>query len=200
MSNTLSILEDIKNELHDCTRCSLHEKRKNIVFGEGNPAAEIVFVGEGPGENEDNTGRPFVGRAGQLLDKMIIAMGLKRSDVFISNIVKCRPPNNRVPQQDEATACKQFVIKEITAIQPKIVVTLGMSATKHLISIAEKTTMGNIHGKFFNGSWTEIPSVIQVVPTYHPAALLRNEQLKQPTWQDLQKVINFLKTGEVNAF
>ena len=193
MASALPVLNQIKQELADCQQCKLHEKRTKIVFGEGNPEARIVFVGEGPGENEDKTGRPFVGRAGQLLDKMIEAMGYTRSDVYITNVVKCRPPDNRVPETDEVACCSKYMRQELTAIDPDIIIPLGLSASKAVLGLDSKTKMGDIRGKFKVKSFDRPTKGNVVMPTYHPAALLRNENLKAPTWEDLQKAMSYLK-------
>jgi uracil-DNA glycosylase family 4 len=180
-------------ELQDC---KLHQKRTKIVFGEGNPKAKIVFVGEGPGENEDKTGRPFVGQAGQLLDKMIAAMGYTRDDVYITNVVKCRPPDNRVPEADEVAMCSKYMRQEIRAIEPDIVIPLGLSASKAVLRMPATTKMGDIRGKFYPLYETNFDPPTLVMPTYHPAALLRNDNLKAPTWEDLQKIMSYLKRTE----
>lgn len=174
-------LESIRAEIGDCTRCQLCKGRTNIVFGVGNPKADLMFVGEAPGRDEDLQGEPFVGRAGQLLTKMIEAMGLKRSDIYIGNIVKCRPPDNRLPEPDEAATCLPFLLKQIESIRPKFIITLGNLATQTLL--ATKVGITQLHGKFqdFHG--------IQLMPTYHPAFLLRNPNMKKPCWEDLQQVM-----------
>ena len=177
-------LEEIREEIGDCTRCKLHQGRTNIVFGEGNPKARLVFVGEGPGEEEDKQGRPFVGRAGQLLTKIIIAMGLRRSDVYICNVVKCRPPGNRSPEPDEAGTCEQYLFKQLRAIDPDIIVCLGSVAAQSVLRIKEK--LGNLRGKFHSYGRAK------VMVTYHPAALLRNPGYKKPLWDDMQIVIKEL--------
>lgn len=177
-------LEEIRAEIGDCTRCKLHKGRKNIVFGEGNPKAKLVFVGEGPGEEEDKQGRPFVGRAGQLLTKVIDAMGVKRSDVYICNVVKCRPPGNRSPEPDETEICGQFLFKQIRAIDPDIVVCLGNAAAQSVLKTKDK--LGNLRGKFHSYGRAKL------MVTYHPAALLRNPGFKKPMWDDMQLVIKEL--------
>lgn len=179
-----SSLDQIQKEIGDCHRCKLCEKRTHIVFGEGNPNARLMFVGEGPGEQEDLQGRPFVGRAGQLLDKIIEAMGLKRSDVFIANVVKCRPPNNRLPEPDEVSACKPFLLKQIEVIKPEIIVALGSTALKCLFRPDVQIT--KMRGKFtdFNG--------VKLMPTYHPAYLLRNPPAKKDVWEDMKVVMKEL--------
>lgn len=178
-------LPQIQADLGNCTRCKLHHSRTNIVFGEGNPNAEIMFIGEGPGETEDLQGRPFVGRAGQLLDKIIEAMGYKRADVYIANVVKSRPPNNRPPEQDEIAACSPFLFRQITAIQPKILVALGGTALKCLLGEEAKIT--KLRGQFieFRG--------IPLMPTFHPSYLLRNPSAKKVVLEDMQNVLQRLK-------
>src|SRR3989338_2623550 len=179
-STGISSLEQIRAEIGDCKRCRLCKGKKNIVFGVGNPKAKLMFVGEGPGRDEDAKGEPFVGRAGQLLDKIIIAMGYKRSDVYIGNIVKCRPPENRQPLPDEMGTCLPFLLKQIEAIQPKIIVCLGATALKGLLQTEAK--ISQVRGQFqeWNG--------ISVMPTYHPAFLLRNPDAKRFVWDDMKKV------------
>jgi DNA polymerase len=181
-----SSLKAIREEIGDCKRCKLCEGRTHIVFGVGDPHAKLMFVGEGPGRDEDLQGEPFVGRAGQLLTKMIEAMGLKRPDVYIANIVKCRPPDNRYPEPDEVETCMPFLLKQIDAVSPRVVVTLGNLATQTLLGT--KTGITALHGNF--KEWRGI----QVMPTYHPAFLLRNPNMKKPCWEDLKKVISLLKT------
>lgn len=180
-------LQAIREDIGECTRCKLCQGRTHIVFGVGNPNATLMFVGEGPGRDEDLQGEPFVGRAGQLLTKMIEAMGLKRADVYIANIVKCRPPDNRYPEPEEVETCLPFLLQQIEAIRPKIIITLGNLATQTLLRT--KAGIMSLHGNFqeWNG--------IQVMPTYHPAFLLRNPNMKKPCWEDLKKVIQRLKTS-----
>lgn len=177
-------LKKIREEIGDCTRCKLCEGRTHIVFGVGNPHATLMFVGEGPGRDEDIQGEPFVGRAGQLLTKMIEAMGLKRQDVYIANIVKCRPPDNRYPEPEEVTTCYPFLLKQIAAIHPKVIVGLGNLAVQTLLETKKGIT--TLRGQFhdFHG--------IQLMPTYHPAFLLRNPNMKKPCWEDLKKVMEVL--------
>ncbi len=175
-------LEKLSEELGPCRRCRLHEKRQHIVFGEGHPAARLVFAGEGPGHDEDVTGRPFVGRAGQLLDRMIAAMGLKREDCYICNVVKCRPPDNRTPQEDEMRTCGQFLARQLEIIRPHIIVALGTTAAKYLLNLNQP--MGKMRGRFF-----PYADFAQLIPTFHPAYLLRNPAAKREVWQDLQQVM-----------
>ncbi len=177
-------LEEIKKEIGDCTRCKLHQGRTNIVFGEGNPEARLVFVGEGPGRDEDAQGKPFVGRAGQLLTKIINAMGLQRSDVYICNVVKCRPPGNRTPEQDEVATCQQFLFKQLRSIAPAVIVCLGSVAAQSVLKT--KTKLGDLRGKFHAYGRAKL------MVTYHPAALLRNPGFKKPLWEDMQLVMKEL--------
>lgn len=179
-------LADLREEMGDCQRCSLAKYRKNLVFGEGNAEAQLVFVGEGPGRDEDAEGRPFVGAAGQLLDKIIAAMGLGREDVYICNVVKCRPPENRVPGPEEQLTCGRFLLKQLQIVEPRFVVTLGGTSTGFLLEKQEP--VGKLRGRFHpvaGAPW-------QVMPTYHPAFLLRNPSQKRPVWQDIQLVMSEL--------
>jgi DNA polymerase len=171
----------IREELGDCTRCKLHWGRNKIVFGDGSPKAELVFIGEGPGADEDYQGLPFVGRAGKLLTQMIEAMGLQRRDVYICNVVKCRPPENRAPEPDEVTTCSPYLLRQIDVIQPKVIVCLGAVAAKTLL----ETTRGISQ---FRGQWLEWRGR-KLIATYHPAYLLRNPNAKGEVWKDLQKVM-----------
>lgn len=182
----IRVLEDVRNDIGDCTRCKLCRGRTNIVFGVGNPQADLVFVGEGPGAEEDKQGEPFVGRAGQLLTKMIQAMGLAREDVYICNVVKCRPPDNRDPEPDEIDACEPFLKQQLDIIKPKIIVGLGRYACQTLLKTT--TAMSKIRG-----SWHEYNG-IQFMPTFHPAYLLRNPPAKKEVWADLQQVMAALKS------
>lgn len=177
-------LEEIREEIGDCTRCKLHEGRTNLVFGDGNPKAKLVFVGEGPGRDEDMQGKPFVGRSGKLLTKIIEAMGLKREDVYICNVVKCRPPDNRTPEPDEMSTCEQFLFKQINSIKPDVIVCLGATAAKSILRT--KASLGSLRGKFHMYSGTKL------MVTYHPAALLRNPNFKKPAWEDMQVVMKEL--------
>jgi len=191
------LLESYRKKICSCKKCGLGETKLNFVFGVGNPNAEIMFVGEGPGFKEDHKGEPFIGRAGALLDKIIEAMGYTRQSVYIANIVKCHPMkdssnpelsnNDRPPTQDEMAACKPYLDKQIEIISPKVIITLGSSSTRCLLDTEE--TISNLRGKFsvYNG--------IKLMPTYHPAALLRNPNLKKDTWQDMKAVLSFLKQG-----
>jgi DNA polymerase len=189
----LMTLEEIRERLGDCKRCKLHSGRKNIVFGQGNPDAVLMFVGEGPGGEEDNQGIPFVGRAGQLLTKIIEAIDMKREDVYIANIVKCRPPENRNPEPDEVKACIPFLMDQIEAIRPQIIVTLGGVATNNLLGT--RGSLGSVRGRFHT---LDIVGCL-VMPTYHPAFLLRSPGMKRETWEDMKKVrdmYNTLMKGE----
>ncbi|MGD0963798.1 MAG: uracil-DNA glycosylase [Candidatus Acidiferrales bacterium] len=168
----------------NCTRCKLHKGRTKIVYGVGNPRAELVFVGEGPGHDEDIQGEPFVGRAGKLLTQMIEAMGLGREDVYICNVVKCRPPENRLPEKDEIATCSPFLMRQLAAIQPKVICALGSCASQTLL----QTTQGISR---FRGEWFDFRGS-QFIATYHPAYLLRNPSAKGEVWKDLQKVMAVL--------
>ena len=175
----------IQEDLGECTRCVLaRQGRKTIVFGEGDPSAELMFVGEGPGADEDEQGRPFVGRAGQLLNKMIEAMGLKREQVYIANVVKCRPPGNRTPEREEIETCSPFLLRQIAVIQPKAVVALGAVAARCLLGLNEP--MARLRGRWFDFRGTRL------AVTYHPAFLLRDPRQKKETWKDLQMVMEYL--------
>lgn len=175
-------LSAVRDELGDCTRCKLCKGRKNIVFGEGDPDAMLVFVGEGPGQEEDQQGRPFVGAAGQLLTDIIVkGMKLNREDVYICNIVKCRPPGNRNPEPDEVEACEPFLIKQLQAIKPGVIVALGNVAVKTLLKTKEGITK-------LRGTWKTYQG-IPLMPTFHPAYLLRNPSDKKLVWEDIKKVL-----------
>jgi uracil-DNA glycosylase family 4 len=174
----------VRDNLGECTRCKLHSTRHKIVFGDGNPKADLVFVGEGPGADEDAQGLPFVGRAGKLLTQMIEAMGLQRKDVYICNVVKCRPPENRQPEEDEVNTCSPFLLRQIDTIAPKVIVCLGAVAAKTLL----KTNRGISQ---FRGQWLEFRGR-KLLATYHPAYLLRNPPAKSEVWKDLQKVMAVL--------
>lgn len=185
-------LDDIRNDLDDCKRCPLHSGRKTIVFGEGNPKAKLLFIGEGPGRDEDIQGRPFVGRAGQLLNKIIAAMGLKREEVYIANVVKCRPPENREPKPDEVAACTSFLDRQIEVIKPKVICALGMSSARHILQ--KDVPISVLRGRFqeYRGMGVSTRSPIQVMVTYHPAYLLRNPAAKKQVWEDMQKIMAVL--------
>jgi uracil-DNA glycosylase family 4 len=177
-------LEQILSDLGDCHRCKLAQWRKTIVFGQGNPHAELVFVGEGPGADEDEQGLPFVGRAGQLLNKMIQLAGMKREDVYICNIVKCRPPGNRVPEKDEIETCSPFLYRQIQAIQPRLVCCLGAPAVRTLLGIKEGIT--KIRGTFYDFAGTK------ALATVHPAYVLRNPREETILREDFEKIVAFL--------
>lgn len=178
-------LEKIRQDIgHDCRRCKLHKARHNIVFADGNPKAELVFVGEGPGADEDAQGLPFVGRAGKLLTQMIEAMGLQRKDVYICNVVKCRPPENRTPEKDEIATCSPYLLRQLDVIAPKVIVCLGSVAAQTLL----ETNRGVSH---FRGQWLDFRGR-KLMATYHPAYLLRNPSAKGEVWKDLQKVMAVL--------
>jgi uracil-DNA glycosylase family 4 len=178
-------LEHIRADIGpNCTRCKLHKSRTNIVFGVGNPRAQLVFVGEGPGHDEDVQGEPFVGRAGKLLTQMIEAMGLRREDVYICNVVKCRPPENRLPEKDEIATCSPFLLRQLGVIQPKVICCLGACAAQTLL----QTNQGISR---FRGEWLDYRGS-KLIATYHPAYLLRNPNAKGEVWKDLQKVMAVL--------
>ena len=178
-------LRVIREDLGDCTRCRLHQQgRKQIVFGVGNPNADLMFIGEAPGADEDQQGEPFVGRAGQLLNNMIKAMGLRREDVYIANIIKCRPPGNRTPERDECETCSPFLMRQIEVIRPKAIVALGAVAAKTLLAI-------NAPMSEFRGHWYDFRGT-RLAVTYHPAFLLRDPRQKKETWKDLQMVMKEL--------
>jgi DNA polymerase len=176
------VLIELKHEIGPaCTRCKLHTLgRKQIVFGVGNPAADLMFVGEAPGADEDIQGEPFVGRAGQLLTKIIEAIGLQRSDVYIANVIKCRPPGNRNPELDEVEQCEPFLFRQIDAIKPKVIVALGKFAAQSLLKTADPIT--RLRGRAFTYRGATL------IPTFHPAYLLRNPSSKREVWEDMKKV------------
>ena len=178
-------LTEIRADLGDCRRCKLHAGRTNIVFGVGNPAARVMFVGEGPGADEDEQGEPFVGRAGQLLTQIIKAMGLAREDVYIANVVKCRPPGNRNPEPDEIEQCEPFLMRQIDVIKPAIIVALGKFAAQTLLRTPEP--ISRLRGRFHR------IGDIRVMPTFHPSYLLRNPAAKREVWDDMKVVMRELK-------
>jgi DNA polymerase len=197
VSDPVQALKIIREDLGDCTRCVLHKQgRKQIVFGVGNPTAELMFVGEGPGADEDEKGEPFVGRAGQLLNNMIKAMGIAREQVYIANIVKCRPPGNRTPERDECETCSPFLMRQIAAIKPKVVVALGAVAAKTLLAM--NASMMQLRGRFYDfrpaGVRSNDPNWdgCKLAVTYHPAFLLRDPRQKGEAWKDLQMVMKEL--------
>jgi len=179
-------LADVRAELGDCKRCKLHRTRKTIVFGEGNEKAALMFIGEGPGYDEDMQGRPFVGRAGQLLTKIIESINLSREEVYIANIIKCRPPQNRNPESDEIESCNPFLMKQIRVIQPKIICALGTFSAQTLLQTDTKITA--LRGKLYDLEG------IKVIPTYHPAFLLRNPERKREVWEDMKKIAELLQS------
>ena len=197
VSDPVAALKLIREDLGDCTRCKLHKQgRKQIVFGVGNPHADLMFVGEGPGADEDTQGEPFVGRAGQLLNNMIKAMGIRREDVYIANIVKCRPPGNRTPERDECETCSPFLMRQIAVVKPKVVIALGAVAAKNLLAI--NAPMSELRGRFYDfmpsGARSSDPSWqgAKLAVTYHPAFLLRDPRQKGEAWKDLQMVMKYL--------
>ena len=179
-----SALKLIREDIGDCTRCRLHKGRTNLVFGVGNVNADLMFVGEGPGADEDAQGEPFVGRAGQLLNNMISAMGIKRQDVYIANVVKCRPPQNRTPEKDECDTCSPFLMRQIDIIQPKVIVALGAVAAKNLLAVND--SMSNLRGRWYDFRNSKL------LVTYHPAYLLRDPRQKKEAWKDLQMAMKYL--------
>ncbi|MDI7269659.1 MAG: uracil-DNA glycosylase [Myxococcota bacterium] len=179
------MLAEIDAEVRTCTKCALARSRTNTVFGVGDPCARVCFVGEGPGAEEDRRGEPFVGRAGQLLDKIVVAMGLRRGDVYIANTVKCRPPENRTPSPDEMKACCPYLARQIETVTPQVIVALGRPAVQVLLGTA--ASMSNVRGRFHRHRG------VPVMPTYHPAYLLRNPAAKKQTWDDIRQVMRFLE-------
>jgi len=177
----------IREELGDCTRCKLHSTRSNIVYGVGDPCAELMFVGEAPGRDEDQQGVPFVGRAGQLLTKIIEAIDLRREDVYIANVIKCRPPKNRNPEPDEIETCQPYLFAQIDVIQPKVVVALGAFAVKTLLQSDE--AISKLRGRTFDYRGAKL------IPTFHPAYLLRSPDKKADVWEDMKKVRSLLREG-----
>ena len=201
VSDPVKALKIIREDLGDCTRCVLHKQgRKQIVFGVGNPNAELMFVGEGPGADEDEQGEPFVGRSGQLLTNMIKAMGLTREQVYIANIVKCRPPGNRAPEREECETCSPFLMRQIAAIKPEVVVALGATAAKTLLAM--NSSMIQLRGRFYDFKPAGVKmndrgndpvwDGCKLAVTYHPAFLLRDPRQKGEAWKDLQMVMKEL--------
>ena len=181
-------LEEVRTELGDCRRCKLHRTRRTIVFGEGDRKAKLMIIGEGPGYDEDVQGRPFVGKAGQLLTKILQSIRLNREEVYIANIIKCRPPQNRNPEPDEIRSCYPFLLGQINAIQPKIICTLGTFAAQTLLKTERKITA--LRGKAYDQDG------IQVIPTYHPAYLLRNPDKKRDVWEDMKRISELIEHPE----
>ncbi len=180
----------MKERLWECRACPLHKTRKNPVLGEGNPRAELMFVGEAPGLEEDEQGRPFVGPAGQLLTKMISAMGLKREEIYITNVVKCRPPSNRDPEPEEVGACIPFLWEQIESIRPKVICCLGRISARSLLGLSKDMPLTQVRGR-----WKELKG-IKVLATYHPSFLLRNPHYKREAWEDLKKIMAYLGLGD----
>jgi DNA polymerase len=202
LNDKAAALRVIREDIGDCTRCKLCQGRTNIVFGVGDPQARIFFVGEGPGADEDAQGEPFVGRAGQLLNNMIQAMGIRREEVYIGNVVKCRPPDNRAPERDECETCGRFLMRQIAVVRPEIIVALGATAAKFLLGATD--SMAKLRGHIYDFHPTAHPMWPQGAPerdpefaaklvvTYHPAYLLRDPRQKKETWLDLQMVMKYL--------
>ena len=188
ISPSTESFEDIHCEIGNCVRCPLHQQRTHVVHTEGNRKARLMFVGEAPGADEDIQARPFVGRAGQLLTKIIEAIGMKREEVMIGNVNRCRPPGNRAPTAEEASTCKPFLLREIAIVQPEVIVVLGNTAMRNLLDTKE--SIGRLRGHFqdYKG--------IKVMPTFHPAYLLRDPSKKRETWDDLKKVRDYLQTRQ----
>ncbi len=188
-SNTVPLenltLADVRKELGDCRRCKLHRARRTIVFGEGNENASLMLIGEAPGYDEDVQGRPFVGKAGQLLTKILQSINLSREEVYIANIIKCRPPQNRNPEADEILSCNPFLVKQITVIQPKIICALGTFSAQTLLGTETKITA--LRGKLYDLEG------ITLIPTYHPAFLLRNPERKREVWEDMKKIAELME-------
>lgn len=185
----LELLDQIAAEVTKCTACCLHKDRTQTVFAKGNPNSPLVFVGEAPGFNEDQQGLPFVGRAGMLLDNMIKAMKFDPKDVYICNVNKCRPPNNRKPTEDEMNSCKPFLVKQLDIIKPKVIVALGGTAVEGLLGVGQGITKRR-------GKWS-MYNKIPVMPTFHPSYCLRNPDSKKEVWEDLQAVMKFLEGGDI---
>jgi DNA polymerase len=183
LPKTVKTLGDVQKWLGNCKRCCLCQERNQIVFGSGSEKASLMFVGEGPGAEEDKQGLPFVGRAGQLLTKIVEAMELSREEVYIANIVKCRPPSNRVPEPNEIEQCLPFLKAQIDIVKPKLIVALGLTAARALTE--SDTTMALLRGRFHSVSWK---TDLRVLPTYHPAYLLRNPSAKKIVWEDMKLV------------
>ena len=185
-------LTALEADAHSCVKCGLHQGRNTVVFGVGNPNADLMFIGEAPGADEDRKGEPFIGKAGQLLTKIIEAMQLTRNDVYIANVVKCRPPNNRDPASDEVETCSPYLLRQIELIQPKVIVPLGNFSTKLLLDT--KTGISTLRGKFHEYAFAKQDSHAPVVmPTFHPAYLLRNPNAKREVWEDMQQVMTYLE-------
>jgi len=190
LPSTLS-LEEIRQALGDCRRCKLWKTRTHLVFGTGNPQARLMFIGEAPGAEEDQQGEPFVGAAGQLLNRLLDRLGLQRAEVYITNVAKCRPPNNRNPDAEEIAACRPFLVQQIQAIRPRVIVTLGAVATHALLEA--KVPLNRLRGRW------QVFQNIPVMPTFHPSYLLRVPQERQKTWEDMQKVMARLRGEAARA-
>ena len=183
--SSVEALDAIRQDLGDCTRCKLHAQgRTQIVFGVGNPTADVMFVGEAPGADEDLQGVPFVGRAGQLLTKMIEAMGFTRSDVYIANVLKCRPPGNRNPEPDEIASCEPFLFRQLASVEPRVVIALGAFAARTLLKTDEP--ISRLRGRVFDYRGAKL------IPTFHPSFLLRSPGYKREAWEDLKKALSIL--------
>ena len=178
LESKIAALQIIREEIGDCTRCALHKGRNKLVFADGSPMARLMFIGEGPGADEDAQGLPFVGRAGQLLNNMISAMGLKRAEVYIANVVKCRPPGNRTPEPDEANTCSPFLFRQIDVVKPEVIVALGATAATYLLGARQP--LAGLRGRVHNVRGAKL------IVTYHPAYLLRDPRQKKEAWADLQ--------------
>jgi uracil-DNA glycosylase family 4 len=183
-----STLEEIRMALGDCRRCKLHRTRRTLVFGEGNKKAKLMIIGEGPGYEEDVQGKPFVGKAGQLLTKILQSIHLQREEVYITNIIKCRPPQNRNPEPDEIQSCYPFLLKQIHAIQPQIICALGTFSAHTLLKTDAKIT--TLRGRFYEFAG------IKVFPTYHPAYLLRNPERKREVWEDMKQIAKYMVSSD----
>lgn len=187
ISNAEEALEKLKLSIGDCKRCKLHQSRSNLVFGEGNPDPDLVLVGEGPGFDEDRWGRPFVGAAGQLLNRIVKAMGLTREQIYICNVVKCHPPKNRDPEEDEIEICGNFLIEQLEILKPKMILALGRISGRFLTGSPPSTPISALRNRFF--SFRGIDTAV----TYHPSALLRNPAYRRPVWEDVQAVMKRLE-------
>jgi DNA polymerase len=190
-SSIAPTLEEVQKELGDCKRCKLHRTRRALVFGEGNEKAKLMLIGEGPGYDEDIQGRPFVGKAGQLLTKILQSIHLRREEVYITNIIKCRPPQNRNPEPDEIQSCYPFLLKQIDIIQPKIICALGTFAAQTLLKTGAKITA--LRGRLYDLTG------IKVIPTYHPAYLLRNPERKKEVWEDMKQISEWIRHNDETA-
>ena len=187
-------LRQVRVEMGNCKRCKLHRTRKALVFGEGNEKATLMLVGEGPGNDEDVQGRPFVGQAGQLLTRILQAIQLERNQVYITNVVKCRPPENRKPEPEEEAACLPFLLKQIRVVAPRIICALGAVAAQALLQTAKTITA--LRGRIFELPTIHGIEVIRVIPTYHPAFLLRNPERKREVWEDMKRIADLLRNTQ----